>query len=163
MDKSHLGQYSLSVIGGYQLQAGSSAQEFGAFMKTLEEAGRGTKTLWAHLVRTMYNKLVITGNISSLVVIIYLVGQLWYNGSKIIQSLKIREFQPTFTAILRAFCCGIASFVVSSKYSQAIHQQEDVEGGRQGFLSKDEDSTTVPVLASYSLNNQDKKVPGGSK
>ena len=56
MAESHLGQYSLSVIGGYQLQAGSSAQEFGAFMKTLEEACRGNKTLWAHLVRTMYDK-----------------------------------------------------------------------------------------------------------
>ena len=63
MAESHLGQYSLSVIGGCQLQAGSSAQEFGAFMKTLEEA---------HLVRTMYDKLVIAGNISSLGV----VGQL---------------------------------------------------------------------------------------
>ena len=41
--KQHLGQYSLSVIGGYQLQAGSSAQEFGAFMKTLEDAGREPK------------------------------------------------------------------------------------------------------------------------
>ena len=163
MAESHLGQYSLSVISGYQLQAGSSAQEFGAFMKTLEEAGRGTKTLWAHLVRTMYNKLVIAGNISSLGVIIYLVGQLWYNGSKIIQSLKIREFQPTFTAMLRAFCCGVASFVISPKYSQAIRQQEDVEGGCQGSLSEEEDSTTVPILSSYSLNNPDKKVPRGSK
>ena len=71
MAESHLGQYSLSVICGYQLQAGSSSQKFGAFRKTLEEAGRGTKTLWAHLVRTMYNKLVIARNISSLGVIIY--------------------------------------------------------------------------------------------
>ena len=39
MAESHLGQYSLSIIGGYQLQARSSAQEFGAFMMTLEEAG----------------------------------------------------------------------------------------------------------------------------
>ena len=132
-------------------------------MKTMEEAGQGTKTLWAHLVCTMYDKLVIAGNISSLGVIIYLVGQLWYNGSKIIQSLKIREFQPTFTAILQAFCCGIASFVVSSKYSQAIQQQKDVEGGHQGSLSEEEDSTTVPILSSYSLNNPDKKVPRGSK
>ena len=94
MAEQHLGQYSLSVIGGYQLQAGSSAQEFGAFMKTLEDVGRGTKTLWAHLVHTMYNKLVIAGNISSLGVICYLIGQLWYNGSKIIKSLKIWELKP---------------------------------------------------------------------
>ena len=74
MAEQHLGQYSLSVIGGYQLQAASSAQEFGAFLKTLEEAGCGTKTLWAHLVCTMYDKLVIAGNISSFGVICYLIG-----------------------------------------------------------------------------------------
>ena len=35
----HLGQHAIGVIGGYQLQAGSSAQEFGKFLKTLEAAG----------------------------------------------------------------------------------------------------------------------------
>ena len=35
MAKQHLGQYSLSVIRGYQLQAGSSAKEFGDIMMTL--------------------------------------------------------------------------------------------------------------------------------
>ena len=45
MVAQHLNQYSLGVIGGYQLQAGSSAQEFGQFLKTLEAAGQGTKTL----------------------------------------------------------------------------------------------------------------------
>ena len=43
MAEQYLGQYSLSIIGGYQLQAGSSAQEFGAFLKTLDKAGHGTK------------------------------------------------------------------------------------------------------------------------
>ena len=132
-------------------------------MKTLEDSGRGTKTLWAHPVRTMYNKLVIAGNISSLGVIYYLIGKLWYNGSKIIKSLKIREFQPTFTATLRAFCCGVASFVISPKYSQAIRQQEDVEGRRQSSLSEEEDAAIVPTLSSYSFNNPDKKFSGGSK
>ena len=50
MATQHLNQYSLGVIGGYQLQAGSSAQEFGQFLKTLEAAGQGTKTLWVKLV-----------------------------------------------------------------------------------------------------------------
>ena len=35
----HLNQYSIRVIGGHQLQAGSSTQEFGQFLKTLEAAG----------------------------------------------------------------------------------------------------------------------------
>ena len=111
----------------------------------------------------MYDKLVIARNISSLGVICYLIGQLWYNGSKIIKSLKIREFQPNLTAILRAFCCGIAAFVVSPKYSQVIRQQEDVEEGRQSSLSADGDSASVPVLASYNISDWDKKTAGGSK
>ena len=45
-------------------------------MKTLEDTGQGTKTLWAHQVRTMYDKLVIAGNISSLGVVFYLIGKL---------------------------------------------------------------------------------------
>ena len=43
--KPHLGQYLLSIIRGLQLQAGSTAQELGAFLKTLEAAGQRTKTL----------------------------------------------------------------------------------------------------------------------
>ena len=60
--EQHLGQYSLSIIGGHQLQAGSSAQEFGDFLKTLEATGQGKKTLWAHLVRQVYDKFILTGN-----------------------------------------------------------------------------------------------------
>ena len=54
----HLDQHAIGVIGGYQLQAGASAQEFGQFLKTLEAAGKGTKTLWAYLVCQVYDKLV---------------------------------------------------------------------------------------------------------
>ena len=50
MASEHLGQHAIAVIGGYQLQAGASPQEFGRYLKTLEAAGLGTKTLWAHLV-----------------------------------------------------------------------------------------------------------------
>ena len=39
MVSEHLGQHAIGVIEGYQLQAGSSAQEFGQFLKTLEAAG----------------------------------------------------------------------------------------------------------------------------
>ena len=53
--------------------------------------------------------------------------------------------------------------MVSSKYSQAIRQCKDVEEGHQGSLSDDEDSATVPVLSSYNLSDQDKKVARSSK
>ena len=39
MAEQHLGQYSLSVIGGHQLQVESTAQEFRDFLKTLEAPG----------------------------------------------------------------------------------------------------------------------------
>ena len=49
MAAQHLDQHAIGVIRGYQLQAGAYAQEFGQFLKTLEVAGEGTKTLWASL------------------------------------------------------------------------------------------------------------------
>ena len=50
MASEQLGQHAIAVIGGYQLQAGTSPQEFGRYLKNLEAAGMGTKTLWAQLV-----------------------------------------------------------------------------------------------------------------
>ena len=48
--KPHLGQHLLSIIRGLQLQAGSTAQELGAFLKTLEAPRQRTKTLGSLLV-----------------------------------------------------------------------------------------------------------------
>ena len=50
MASQHFDQHTICVIGGYQLQAGASPQEFRQYLKTLEDVGKGTKTLWAHLV-----------------------------------------------------------------------------------------------------------------
>ena len=88
MAEQHLDHYSLSVIGGCQLQAGSSAQEFGEFLKTLEAAGHGTKTLWARLVRQVYDKFVLAGHFCSLGIVFWVLGQLWHNGMKIVGALK---------------------------------------------------------------------------
>ena len=77
MAEQHLDQYSLSVIGGYQLQAGLMAQVFGDFLKTLEAAGQGTKTLWSRLVRQVYDRFVLAGNFCSLGIVFWVIGQLW--------------------------------------------------------------------------------------
>ena len=66
MASDNLGQQAIAVIGGYQLQASASPQEFGRYLKTLEAAGLGTKTLWAHLVQQVYDKLVTTGSFGSI-------------------------------------------------------------------------------------------------
>ena len=65
MAEPHLGQSSLSVIGGYQLKAGLTAQEFGEFLKTLEVARQGTKTLWSQIVRQVYDMFILAGNFCS--------------------------------------------------------------------------------------------------
>ena len=132
MAEQHLGQYSLSIIRGYQLQAGLMAQEFGDFLKMLEAAGQGTKTLWAHLVRQVYDKFVLAGNFCLLGITFWVFRQLWYNGTKIIDSLKKRAFKTSVGTILRAFCCGIAAFMTSTKDSQTPETQADTTGGLQG-------------------------------
>ena len=100
MAEQHLDQYSLSVIGGYQLQAGSTAQEFGEFLKTLEAAGHGTKTLWSRLVRQVYDKFVLARNFCFLGIVFWVLGQLWHNGTQIVGSLKKRAFDMGLGTIL---------------------------------------------------------------
>ena len=115
-----MGQYAIGVIGGYQLKAGSSAQEFGKFLKTLEAADQGTKTLWAQLVRQVYGKLLIVGNFCSIGIVLWAIGQLGYNGSKIVTALKTQSYQLGLATIIRAFCCGIAAFLLKSKYDKVL-------------------------------------------
>ena len=109
MAAKHLNQYSLGVIGGYQLQAGSSAQEFGRFLKTLEATGQGTKTLWA--------KIVLAGNFCSLGIVLWVLIQLGYNGTQIVKALKDQAYKLSLARILQAFCCGIAAFIINPKYA----------------------------------------------
>ena len=115
-----MGQHAIGVIGGYQLQAGSSAQEFGKFLKTLEAAGQGTKTLWAQLVHQVYGKLLIARNFCSIGIVLWAIGQLGYNGSKIVTALKTQSYQLGLATIIRAFCCGIAAFLLKSKYDKVL-------------------------------------------
>ena len=102
------------------MQAGASPQEYRWYLKTLEAAGRGTKTLWAHLVRQVYNKLVITGSFCSIGIVLWALSQLGYNGTQIVKSLKEQAYQLGLATIMRAFCCGIAAFILKSKYENML-------------------------------------------
>ena len=143
-----MGEHAIGVIRGYQLQAGSSAQEFGKFLKTLEAAGQGTKTLWAQLVRQVYSKLLIAGNFCSIGIILWAIGQLGYNGSKIVTALKTQSYQLGLATIIRAFCCGIAAFLLKSKYNKVLvtygwkpsgpDSERDVETGDSSDDQQDE-------------------------
>ena len=83
----------------------------------MEAAGQGTKTLWARLVRQVYNKFMLAGNFCSLGIVLWVLGQLGYNGTQIINALKEHAFKMGLGTILRAFCCGIAAFVTNPKYT----------------------------------------------
>ena len=126
----HLDQHAIGVIGGYQLQAGASAQEFGSFLKTLEAAGQDTRTLWARLVRLFYDKIVVAGNLCSIGVVAGILGQLIYNGTKILEALKGQAYKLGIATILRAFCCGIAAFILKAKYEGAMMASTTGRGRR---------------------------------
>ena len=49
-----------------------------------------------------------------------ILGQLFYNGSKILEALKGQAFKLGIATILRAFCCGIAAFILKEKYKMAM-------------------------------------------
>ena len=120
------------MIGGYQLQAGSSAKEFRQFLKTLEAAGRGTKTLWAKLVRQVYDKIVLAGNFCSIGIVLWVLSQLGYNRTQIVKALKDQAYKLGLATILRAFCCGIAAFILNPKYDDVpVNQVQRLP--RQGY------------------------------
>ena len=73
--KPHLGQYLLSIITGLQLQAGSTAQELGAFLKTLEAAGQRTNTLGSGLVWKVSDNFIVIRNFCSRGLVLGVVGQ----------------------------------------------------------------------------------------
>ena len=91
--KQHLGQHLLSVIRRLQPQAGSTAQELGAFLKTLEAAGQRTHTLGSQLVWKVSNNFIVIRNFCSRGLVLGVIGQPWCKGTKITGSLK----QPTFS------------------------------------------------------------------
>ena len=85
-------------------------------MKTLEAAGKGTKTLWANLVCQVYDKIVLAGNFCSIGIVFWVLSQLGYNGTQIVKALKDQAYKLGLATILRAFCCGIAAFILNPKY-----------------------------------------------
>ena len=93
----------------------------------MEAAGQGTKTLWARLVRQVYDKFVVAGNFCSLGIVFWVLGQLGYNGTQIINALKEHAFKTGLGTILHAFCCSITTFVTKTKYRDVPGRREIAE------------------------------------
>ena len=86
----------------------------------MEAAGQGTKTLWAKLVRQVYDKIVLARNFCFLGIVLWVLGQLGYNGTQIVKALKDQAYKLGLATILRAFCCGIAAFITNPKYADVL-------------------------------------------
>ena len=65
-------------------------------------------------------------------IVLWVIGKLWYNDMKIINSLKQQAFNIGIGIILRAFVCGVAAFVTNPKYSQVLGSRDVVEERLQG-------------------------------
>ena len=50
----------------------------------------------------------------------WILSQLGYNGNQIVKVLKKQAYQLGLVTILRAFCCGIAAFILKSKYDNVL-------------------------------------------
>ena len=136
------------------MRAGSTAQEFGEFLKQIEQTGKDTASLWAWLVRIVYDEFIFVGNVCSITVCLWVLGHILYNGTQIIQSLKQRAFVTTVGTVLRAFCCGVAAFVTDPKYSQ-VPGLRTVEDGWEGTSDDNARMGEPSMKASWSSTRKD--------
>ena len=77
----------------------------------------------------VYDRFVVIGNFCLLGIVFWVVSQLWYNDTQIVESLKQQRFNTGIGTVLRAFCCGDAAFVPNPKYLQVPRAKDDVEEG----------------------------------
>ena len=101
--------------------------EFQEFLRALGPAGDEPNRYPYWFFQKTYNNFVVFGNFCSLVMVCWIIGQLWYNGTTILNALRQRAFKTRLGTILRAFCCGIATFITNPKYSRMSDTRDDVE------------------------------------
>ena len=84
---------------------------------------------------------MLAGNFCSLGIVLWVLGQLGYNGTQIINALKERAFKMGLGTILCAFCCGIAAFVTNPKYMPGKHMNPTGRLQRQDSTADDIESS----------------------
>ena len=122
--EQNLGPFALSIIGGKLLQGGSTTQEYREFMKALGPVKSKELPPEVSFLQQTSHWLTILGNGYSLLLVCWIVCQLWYNGSRIIGSLEQRA---SLGMLLRVLCCGIATFIINPKYIPVSEAREDQE------------------------------------
>ena len=91
-----------------------------------------------------YDKIVVAGNLCSIGVLAWILGQLTYNGSKILDALKGQAFKLGIAMILRAFCCGIAAFILKAKYEEAMMASKTGRGRSSSGRDEEEPMEVDP-------------------
>ena len=69
--------------------------------------------------------ILLAGNFCLIGIVLWVLSQLGYNGTQIVKALKDQAYSLGLAMILRAFCCGIAAFILKPKYAgMAVNQVE---------------------------------------
>ena len=88
LTEQSLGPYALSIIGGHQLQTSSTTQEYCEFLKALRPVRDRVHQSGTSFFQRACSWFIIVGDGCSLLLVCWIVSQLWYNGTKVIWSLE---------------------------------------------------------------------------
>ena len=91
---------------------------------------------------------------------LWVLGQILYNGTQIVQSLKQRALATKVGTVLRAFCCGVAAFVTDPKYSQ-VPGLRTVEDGCEGTSDVNARMGEPSMKASWSTTRKGEELAQG--
>ena len=122
--EQRLGSFDLSILNGKALQEGSTMQEYHEFLRTLETVGIQMPAAKTCSLGQTYGWLTFLGNGCSLLLVCWLGGQLWYNGSSILGSRGSSISLGTFCT---AICCGMTTLLLKPDYGSVVGAREDRE------------------------------------
>ena len=99
-------------------------QEYHEFLRALEMVGTRPQAPKICSPDQTYGWLALLGNGCSLLLVCWLGGQLWYNGSRILGS---RGSSISLGMFFRAICCGMATLLMKPDYGPVVGAREDRE------------------------------------
>ena len=115
--QQRLGTFDLSILNGKALQEGSNTQEYHEFLRSLETTGTRPQASKVCAPDQTSGWLAPLGNGCSLLLVCWLGGQLWYNGSRI---LETRGSSISLGMFCKVLCCGMATLLVKPDYGPFV-------------------------------------------